>query len=363
MNPQPSNPQFFFELSGELKDMSRAEAVRCMEAETDGFSITAEGPGYMIASFDADRMDPIADRISLTHSIGRYLGSYDPDDISGIESIELPEGTFAIRGKRFEGMMRDVDSQKLIRDIGAVLSRHNDVNLKEPDNIVRMQMCDRVHLYLEERVTDTDLLEKRKVGERPFFSPISLHPKYARALINLTGVKTGGTVLDPFCGTGGIVIEAAEMGMKAIASDFDEEMVIGCQENMDFYGLELTDFDTIDIGDIGERFTDIDAICTDPPYGRSTKTGGEDIDHIYVRAGQAIPRSLKPGCRAGVVLPHPMEFDTMDLEYMFKQKVHRSLTRHYHIFRNRGRRRTRPSRRTMRVRPDPLRRNTCGART
>lgn len=334
MSPQSSTQEFFFELSGESKDMPLAEAKRCLEAETDGFEIVRTGPGYMVASFDGRYLDAIADRIALTHSMGRYLGTYTPDDISGLESVVLPEGTFAIRGKRFEGMMRDLDSQSLIRRMGGILSKHNDVNLREPDIMIRMQMCDTVHLYIEQRVTDTDLLEKRKVGERPFFSPISLHPKYARALINLTGAKRGSTVLDPFCGTGGIVIEAAEMGMKAIASDFDEEMVIGCQENMDFYGLELADFDTLDIGDIGDRFQDIDAICTDPPYGRSTKTGGENINDIYARAGRSIPKSLRPGARAGVVLPHPQTFDTMTLESMYLQRVHGSLSRHYHVFRN-----------------------------
>ena len=327
-------PQFFFELSGESKDMPLAEAIRCLEAETDSFEVVKTGPGYMVASFDERFLDPVADRIALTHSIGRYLGEYTPDDVSGLEMTILPQGTFAVRAKRFEGMMKDVDSQGLIRRIGGILSRNNDVNLREPDTVVRMQMCDAVHLYIEQRVTDTDLLEKRKVGERPFFSPISLHPKFARALINLTGVKRGGTVLDPFCGTGGIVIEAAEMGMRAMASDFDEEMVIGCQENMDFYGLELADFDTLDIGEIGERFPGMDAICTDPPYGRSTKTGGENIDHIYARAGESIPKSLKKGARAGVVLPHPVEFPAMTLENIYLQKVHGSLSRHYHVFRN-----------------------------
>lgn len=139
------------------------------------------------------------------------------------------------------------------------------------------------------------------------------------------------------------MIEAAEMGMRAMASDFDPEMVAGCRENMQFYGLELADFDTLDIGDIGERFQNVDAICTDPPYGRSTKTGGENIDHIYARAGISIAESLRLGARAGIVLPHPIEYDTMTLEDTYIQKVHGSLSRHYHIFRKpeRSRRRTR----------------------
>ncbi|MBE6528126.1 MAG: methyltransferase domain-containing protein [Thermoplasmata archaeon] len=314
--------------------MPLAEVKGCLAAETDHFEIVSNGPGYVVASFDEKYLDSVADRIAMSHSIGRYLGEYTPDDISGLSDVILPEGSFAIRAKRFEGMMKDVDSQKLIRSAGALLSRKNDVNLKDPDVIVRMQMCDKVHLYIEEKVTETDLLEKRKVGERPFFSPISLHPKYARALINMAEVKRGETVLDPFCGTGGIVIEAAEMGMKAVASDFDEDMIIGCQENLDFYGLKMHDFDVLDIGEIAERFPEMDSICTDPPYGRSTKTGGEKIDEIYRRAGEVIPKCLKKGHKAGIVLPHPLQIEGMTLQNMFEQRVHGSLTRHYHIFQN-----------------------------
>jgi tRNA (guanine10-N2)-dimethyltransferase len=314
--------------------MPLAEIRGCLKAETDACDIVATGPGYVVASFEEDMLDPIADRIAMSHSIGRYLGEYTPDDISGLANIELPEGTFAIRAKRFEGMMRDVDSQALIRKAGGLLSKHNDVNLRDPDIVVRMQMCDKVHLYLEERVTETDLLEKRKVAERPFFSPISLHPKYARALINMCEVKRGQTVLDPFCGTGGIMIEAAHMGMKAVASDFDEEMIIGCQENLDFYGLKLHDFDVLDIGDIADRFPEMDAVCTDPPYGRSTKTGGETIAKLYHRAGDVIPKCLKKGHKAGIILPYSLEIEGMEREQMFEQRVHGTLTRHYHIFKN-----------------------------
>ena len=97
---------------------------------------------------------------------------------------------------------------------------------------------------------------------------------------------------------------------------------------------ELVSFDVVDIGDIGERFPDMDAICTDPPYGRSTKTGGEDVEEIYRRAGKSIPEALRPESRAGVVLPHPAEFPGMELEGMYVQRVHGSLSRHYHVFKS-----------------------------
>ena len=70
-------PSFLFELSGEHDTMCNAEAIKCMEAETDSFTVEGQGPGYVIGSFDDRYMDGIADRISLTHCFGHYLGSFD----------------------------------------------------------------------------------------------------------------------------------------------------------------------------------------------------------------------------------------------------------------------------------------------
>ncbi|MGI6009654.1 MAG: RsmD family RNA methyltransferase [Methanomethylophilus sp.] len=327
------NRRYLFQLLGEMGEMPADEAATVVRTETDGgCAVSPAGPGYLIAEFPEDKFGDICGRLALTHFSGRYLCSAEPGDLSPLEGAELPEGTFALRHIRYKGYMQDVDSQQEIRKAGAILSKKNDVDLKTPDFTVGMLMTDRLHFFIEDRVFDADLLRERKVSERPFFSPISLHPKYARALINLTGVKRGGTVLDPFCGTGGIVIEAADMGMKAIASDFDPEMVAGTRENLDFYKLPLHDFETIDVGEIPERFSDIDAIACDPPYGRSTKTGGENVDHIYKRALEAFPKVLAHDGKAGVVLPHVMDTDAMRLEKVYEQYVHGSLSRYYHIF-------------------------------
>lgn len=315
--------------------MPADEVKATVSTETDGAcKLICEGPGYVVMELPEEKVDDINNRLALTHEMGRFIGFIESDDLSVFENLELPEGTFAIRHLRYKGLNAEVDSQKIIRSVGAILSKHNDVDLKHPDILIRILISDRISAYIIDKTFNADLLRERKVSERPFFSPISLHPKYARALINLTGVKRGGTVLDPFCGTGGIVIEAASMGMKAVASDFDPEMVAGTRENMDFYKLRIADFETIDISDIPERFSEIDAIACDPPYGRSTKTGGENIDSIYKRALDAFPKVLTPTGKAGVVLPHVFQTDSMKLECMYVQYVHGTLSRHYHIFKN-----------------------------
>ncbi|NLL95047.1 MAG: methyltransferase, partial [Thermoplasmatales archaeon] len=257
----------------------------------------------------------------------------DPLDKSWFGDVALPDGTFAVRCKRFKGMMQDVDSQKIAERLGDELSKDHKVDLGNPDNVVRVVMSDRLHVFLDEHDVDREDFENRKVGNRPFFSPISLHPKYARALINMAGAKKGDTVLDPFCGTGGIAIEAAMMGFKAIASDFDPEMVAGTRENMEFYGLELHGHCVCDVGDVGDAFGKVDRVVTDPPYGRSTHTGGEMVDSICGRALSSFPGILRDGGSAGVVFPRRLDAPPgLRLSGIEVQKVHRSLSRHYHVF-------------------------------
>ncbi|MDR0791192.1 MAG: RsmD family RNA methyltransferase [Methanomassiliicoccaceae archaeon] len=327
--------KYFFELSGEHPDMPAAEAYACIKASLpyDVPVPFTRGPGYAMAEFDDSVFNDAAERIALTQKMGRYLGSFDPHDTSGFGDVTIPEGTFAVRARRYECMMRDVDSQDLTRKLGKILSGKNDVSLNDPDIEVRMFMSDRVHLFICDSDIDRSSFERRKVAERPFFSPISLHPKFARASINLTRVKKGGTILDPFCGTGGIVMEAAAMGMRVIASDLDERMVTGCAENMEHYGLRLHDSDVLDIGCIGGRFENVDAVVTDPPYGRSTHTAGENAADIHKRAMGPICRSLKNKGRATVVLPYELRTDVMVNEDVFVQRVHGSLSRHYHVMR------------------------------
>jgi tRNA (guanine10-N2)-dimethyltransferase len=268
----------------------------------------------------------IAERIALTRNAGRYLGSLDAS-VDG----EIPEGTFAIRTRRFEGMMRDICSSDIVKKLGKMFSANNEVSLDGPDNEIRVLISDKVHVFLRGAEIDRTSFEERKVAERPFFSPVSLHPKYARAAINLSCVRRGDTVLDPFCGTGGITIEAASMGMRAIVSDIDGKMVDGCIENMEHYGLKVHDSDVLDIGDVHERFREIDAVVTDPPYGRSAHTAGEAAESIHARAVTSAEKCLKDGGRAVMVLPYELRTHTMAKEDVFTQKVHGSLTRHYHV--------------------------------
>lgn len=230
--------------------------------------------------------------------------------------------------------MMSVSPSSVSRRVGAKLAKGRKVDLENPDHEIRVLISEGLHFFLSEVEIDRAQFESRKVGMRPFFSPISLHPRLARALINLTGVRRGERLLDPFCGTGGILIEASLMGIKVLGSDISEEMVRGCQENLEHFGADFMRLERVDVGNIADVFGKVDAIATDPPYGRSTTTMRERVEHLYSRMMGSFANTLRPGGKLGLVLPRECDLDAqpLRLEQHHVQRVHRSLTRNYCIF-------------------------------
>ena len=70
-----------------------------------------------------------------------------------------------------------------------------------------------------------DKFEQRKAHLRPELHPTSLHPKLARAMVNISRIKKSQVILDPFMGSGGILIEAGLIGCKIIGNDIDRKMI------------------------------------------------------------------------------------------------------------------------------------------
>lgn len=328
---------YFFELSGEHPTLPLAEAYGCCAAECEYFQLSASGPGYAVLGFGSDKLGGIASRLALTHRLGRYLGASTIDDaVRHAGDLDLPSGSIAVRAKRFQGSSVEVDLNKLAARIGGVVAGGRKVDLTSPEVELGLFVSDRVHFYLREAAVDRSQFETRKVAERPFFSPISLHPKFARAVVNMTFVQRGGRLLDPFCGTGGVLIEAATIGVKACGSDISPAMVEGCIRNMEHFDLPWDRIEVADIGDIGEVFGKVDAVATDPPYGRATSTMKEPLGELYDRAMASIATVLDRGVRACVVLPRPCpRSEGMELVHHHLQKVHRSLSRNYCVLRRR----------------------------
>ena len=116
---------------------------------------------------------------------------------------------------------------------------------------------------------------ERKAHLKPSLHPTSLHPALARACVNLTGLKTG-TILDPFCGSGGILIEAALMNFNIIGYDFDNKQLKRAKNNFNYYKIKNYSLVNDDARNIKGK---VDAIITDLPYGQGSKVS--NVKKLY----------------------------------------------------------------------------------
>jgi tRNA (guanine10-N2)-dimethyltransferase len=321
--------KLIFELSGENPTLPFAE-LGCVGTVLD--------QRLQVAIVEAP--DPeVARRLAMTHGVLEYLGECEPDlavfkDLLRDLSLETRQ-TFAGRVKKVHGSSNEPNpcSQKEFeRMIGTMIA--GPVSLKNPEVEYRAILSEDKCYFGKVLFTfDRGSFDARNPGKRDFFHPGVMMPRIARALVNITGIQQGDCMLDPFCGTGGILIEAHLLGARAIGSDFDSLMVLGCRKNIPGSDLMLADATHLPICD-----QTVDAVVTDFPYGQSVCIRKSDtMDTLYGDALDEIRRVLKTEKRA-VVVTHrdisPIAAEYFTVVQRHEQRVHKSLTRRILVLAN-----------------------------
>lgn len=143
--------------------------------------------------------------------------------------------------------------------------------------------------------------EKRKAHKRPALHPISLHPKLARCLVNLSGAKKGDLILDPFCGTGGILIESSLIGIKSTGYDIDKNILGKCKTNLSYFKIKKCKLAHSDSTKITKKY---DYVVTDLPYGKSTKKF--EVEKLYLKFLKTLRKILRK--KAVVVFPDNVNY-------------------------------------------------------
>lgn len=314
------------------------EGVRLDSGAQHGRLMVAEAGG------NQDAVAKAVARLGLTHdvSVELFESKWEPLALAAAAaSADLsPAGSFAVRAERLDAHAPRRPAVE--RAVGAALAPGRRVDLRGPDSIVRA-FAGGGRVWAGRRIWDRDPKDTaaRHVQHRPVGSPVSLPPKLARALLNLARAPPGEAVYDPFCGTGGILLEAATMGVGTCGSDLDPRMVAAAERNLAHYRLPRGELFSSDVGAAPQalRLRGINpaAVVADLPYGRSSSSGKEPLGRLYDRAFAAIRESLKPGCRAVLGLPTAEAARRaaafLDEEALFKVWVHRSLTRHFVVLR------------------------------
>ncbi|TYT64034.1 methyltransferase domain-containing protein [Natrialba swarupiae] len=348
---------YLLELGGEDDEFAACEAASAATG------VRPIAPGLAVArGVVPERVRGLA----YTHRASELLGRTDADLESAQALLEAAsidrEGTVAVRATDVHGST-GIDTARAERELGQVLvDRGFSVDLEGPDHLLRavfsagrleqsdpptddgngdtederLSVC-ALGWLAAESVRD---FGSRAPTDKPFFQPGSMDPLLARAVANVAGARAGNTILDPMCGTGGVLVEAGLVGADVIGTDAQRKMVDGSRENLAQFlegdALSPTGVDcgrwTVARGDATRLpFPDdaVDAVVFDAPYGRQSKIERHRLEDL-VSGALAEARRVAP--RAVVVADRSWTEAARDagweLESTFERRVHRSLTRY-----------------------------------
>lgn len=158
---------------------------------------------------------------------------------------------------------------------------------------------------------------------RPAHFSNSLPVRIARALVNLVAAP-GDSLVDPCCGVGTVLIEAALLGGRAEGYDSSWPCVVRCRENLAYFGLDIP-VARADARRLEGRW---DAAVLDLPYGHTSVAD----DDLYADIVDNIARRVR---RLAVVTGADKSYlwSEMGLQVLGLARVPTSnLVRHVYLF-------------------------------
>lgn len=337
-----NSSRFFFTLSGEHSTLPLAELKAILRAYAIEYRIV--GTFYKLVEVEADRvlLESIARRGGYVDEMGQEV-LHTEDNLASIKksvgSADLgpflsSRDSFCVRMLRFGGVSKELSRVHLESYLGKLLSEQTGarVDLRSPKKPFRGILAGSLfHLGLIMQQRPKGSIHRRRPRKRAVFHPSTMPPKLARCLVNLSEVRDGETFLDPFCGVGGIAIEASLLGCNVVGVDALSRMVRSARRNLAHFGLESYGLVRGDARNIPLRV--VDGIATDPPYGTGASTLESTTRDILSRFLPQAKMILSPGGK--VVFASPMGTGAVDLAESHGFKVfdrhelyvHRSLTR------------------------------------
>lgn len=324
--PLPVPNVYVLELAGTDDVFAAGEARRVL----DGVGVLA--PGLAVASTVAG-----LERLAFTHRASELLAQTDATVAQArgaltAATIDRRPTTAAVRAVDVRATA-DVDTQRAERALGDVLvERGFTIELEEPAHELRaLFAADQAVLGWRVGTTPRGYRQRRPT-DRPFFQPGSMDPMLARAVTNMAGVEPGDRVLDPMCGTGGILLEAARVGARPVGLDVQSKMVRGTRENLS----RVVDEPTVLRGDAGGLPFATDAVASvafDTPYGRQSRVAG-DLDRLVADALSEARRVANRGVVVGdQSWRAPATAAGWTVTDAFERRVHQSLTRYVLVLR------------------------------
>src|SRR3989338_6441877 len=201
--------KYLFELHKD-RPLAYAEALSIARRDFGPLQILDAPQGFLFFE-TAEPLVDLQDKIAYTHAIYEWICPFTPDALAKVDWASYYGTSFSVRS-----VDRNVVDAIAHLVWNAVASPK--VSLSDADTVFYV-FFDQVFILCQ---TVSTAIHGRANHKRPVSSPVSLSHLLAMAMVNLTH---GERVYDPFCGMGGILIEAGHLGRTLIGSDNSYRML------------------------------------------------------------------------------------------------------------------------------------------
>jgi tRNA (guanine10-N2)-dimethyltransferase len=340
--------KLFFLLSGENETLPAAELKAILEAEGYSYSITEKLDQLVRLEADSRSVQAVHRRSAYTMTSALELFTCQAQDNAINQAADatnfknaINEGeSFAVRIKRVKEYSAKSDTMNLERKLGKHILRNTTktkVNLKKPDKtFFGVLTSNKLVFGIKLTEITPKTFSERRPRKKPFFHPSAMPSKLARCMVNLARAKAGELVLDPFCGTGSVMVEAAFVGCRVLGFDVQRRMAEGTRRNLKHFGVEPEGLVIADSRKL--PLTQIDHVVTDPPYGRSATTMKSTTKQIVEGVLGSARVLLCEGQLICIASPKTLNIASLGVKLGYRHVeshfayVHRTLTREIAVF-------------------------------
>ncbi|HPD82167.1 MAG TPA: DNA methyltransferase, partial [Candidatus Pacearchaeota archaeon] len=155
-------------------------------------------------------------------------------------------------------------------------------------DVVSSNLIDEEYFVYEEyfgkiiQKTDSRKNEERDM-KKPFRrEELSISPRLAKIMINLSEIKENEKIVDAFCGIGVILIEALDMELKVIGIDKDSEAIKGVQENLNFFKFSKENYSLLNNDSSKIKIGQVNALVSEPDFGQILKSSPNRKEAEYM---------------------------------------------------------------------------------
>ncbi len=342
-------PKLFFLLSGENKSLPAAEVKAILEAEGYSYDSAQEFDQVLRLTAELGSVQTVQVRSAYTRvcALELFVSNANHDDIANaaaetdFKAVLKPGQSFVVRINRIKNFAdQALNTMVLEGQLGAQILNGTEgtkVSLKNPDKTFIGIITDE-KLILGLKLTDitSKTFSERRPRKKPFFHPSAMPSKMARCMVNLAHAKAESLVLDPFCGTGTSLIEAAYIGCRAVGVDAQRRMILGTRKNLRFFNITAEGLVLADSRK--PPFFKVDCVVTDPPYGRSSSTLKSTTKQLVQDVLTSSLELLGAWQRICIASPKTLNISRLGTELGYRHVeshfayVHRSLTREIAVF-------------------------------